>query len=58
MKIKDLVKLQKLLIEFGQNIHFNNTLISSLAFVISSVKQELDKKHEQVIENRWGKYNG
>ena len=58
MKIKELVKLQKLLFEYSQDIPFNSTLISPLAFVITSVKQELDKKHKEMIENRWGKING
>ena len=55
MKIKELVKLQKLLYQFGEDVHFDNALVSPLAFVINSVKQELDKKHKLMIENRWGK---
>lgn len=53
MKIKELVKLQKLLFEFGEGVRFNSSLVSPLAFVVNAVKQELDKKHEEVIENRW-----
>jgi len=57
MEIKELVQLQKLLNKFWEELYHNDALVSPLAFVIKSIKQELNKKHKLKCNNCWKQGN-
>lgn len=53
MKIKELVKLEKLLLEYGKEFHYGGKEVSCLVVIISSVRNQIKKIHEYIVEHRW-----